>query len=97
MTCSLCQKEEEEKDNIGLWTKENIMIAWIKKKIRTYFGFSKRETNGVVLLLCITSIIVLVPFAMYCYDMKYEKADEHNEPVLVEGKDTKPVSQKKSS
>ena len=74
-------------------SKYNMMIAWIKKQIRMYFGFSKRETNGVLLLLLITTIAVLVPFGMYCYDRlcRAERGDKDgknnkNNLVIVESK-----------
>ncbi len=70
------------------------MIAWIKRHIRMYFGFSKRETNGVLLLLLITNITILVPFAVYCYDRLYQTAehgeiDDKNKVVIVEGESYK--------
>ena len=49
------------------------MYSWIKYYIRQYFGFSRQETNGVVVLLfCITVSLVLPQLLRY-YNIGHRK------------------------
>jgi DNA uptake protein ComE-like DNA-binding protein len=43
------------------------MIAWIRYHIRNHFGFSKTETNGVLLLILLIMVFLLAPQALQWY------------------------------
>jgi competence protein ComEA len=43
------------------------MLTWLKQQIRTYFGFSKTETNGVLVLICFISTCLVTPIALRYY------------------------------
>ncbi|MCG8339806.1 MAG: helix-hairpin-helix domain-containing protein [Cytophagales bacterium] len=53
------------------------MIKWLKYKIHDYFGFSKAETNGVVILLFLIITFLLFPQTLRFYD-KHKVSDEAN-------------------
>ena len=43
------------------------VIEWIKGKIRDFFGFSRRETNGVMVLLCLAIAATAAPWCVDYY------------------------------
>lgn len=48
------------------------MLAWLKHKIRDHFGFSKAETNGVLILLLLIIIFLTLPQVLkWYYRTKY--------------------------
>ena len=53
------------------------MLRWLKYKIHDYFGFSKAETNGVVVLLFLIITFLLFPQALRFYD-RHKVSDEAN-------------------
>lgn len=51
------------------------MLEWLKHKIRDYFGFSRAETYGVLLLTCLMILFLCIPSTVSWYHRKAHKLD----------------------
>ncbi len=60
------------------------MLSWLKAMIRDHFGFSKAETNGILLLLLLTSTCLLAPQALKWYHSKRLNANYDQDVALLE-------------
>lgn len=60
------------------------MLAWLKDNFRVYFGFSKAETNGTLVLLLLTSICLLVSQGVKWYAHMRPEANYDSDIVLLE-------------
>lgn len=60
------------------------MLPKIKARLRTHFGFSKTEANGVLVLLLLMGLCLLIPQGLKWYDSKYPKASHDQDIVLLE-------------
>lgn len=51
------------------------MFSWLKYYIRQYFGFSRGQTYGVVVLLLLLSMALSIPSIIHYYDIREQKQD----------------------
>lgn len=47
-----------------------LLLVWLRKSIRNYFGFSQKETNGTILLATFLVFLVFAPFLQNIFGVK---------------------------
>jgi DNA uptake protein ComE-like DNA-binding protein len=60
------------------------MFSWISAQLREYFGFSKTETNGTLVLLLLTSICLLAPQGLRWYHSVQSQSSHDLDVALLE-------------
>ncbi len=51
-----------------------LLLIWLRKGIRNYFGFSQKETNGTILLAVLLVVLVFAPFLQHIFGFKNDFA-----------------------
>ena len=60
------------------------MLSWLQDRLRDYFGFSKAEANGTLVLLLLTTICLIVPQSLHWYYSTQPVASHDQDIALLE-------------
>ncbi len=60
------------------------MLDWLKYKIRNFFGFSKAETNGTLILIFLMILAIIIPFFFEIYFKFIDKLNFEKETAKLD-------------
>jgi DNA uptake protein ComE-like DNA-binding protein len=59
------------------------LISWLKRQIRDQLGFTRAETNGMLVLLLLVSCLLAIPSMIRWYDQKYNPPNYNTDIALL--------------
>lgn len=72
-------------------------MGWLRAKIRNHFGFSKRETNGTLVLIFLMVAALAIPAFLQFQPLSPEEVEQLNQQLQVLQSKPKPSLRKKST